>query len=95
MKNDLIDDDLIKKIIGFKEEEIDKISNTIKIFNHSSDKSKTQTIEIRGNKASLMRLAVQIANVALYGNFDGCHCDLGSWFFDEYDAELTIKLEIP
>ena len=42
-----------------------------------------------------MRLAVQIANIALYGNFDGCHSDLGSWFFDEYDAELTIKLEIP
>ena len=95
MNNGIISDDLIKKIQQFQEEEVDKIYNKIKIHNYSSDKSKTQTIEISGNKASLMRLAVQIANIALYGNFDGCHSDLGSWFFGEYDAELTIKLEIP
>ena len=95
MKNGIISDDLIKKIQEFQEEEVDKISNKIKIHNYSSDKSKTQTIEISGNKASLMRVAAYIADIALNGNFNGCHYDLGNWFFDEYDAELTIKLEIP
>ena len=95
MKNDIIDNDLIKKIMEFQQEEVDKVSNKLKIHNYSSDKSKTQTIEISPNKASLMRMVSYIAQIALYGNFNGCHCGLGSWFFDEYDAELTIKLEIP
>ena len=93
--NDIIDDELFKKIIEFRNEDVDKIYNKIKILNHSSDKSKTQTVEISGNKASLMRIAMEIAKIALYGDFDGCHSDLGNWFFDEYDGELTIQLEIP
>ena len=39
-----------------------------------------------------MRVAAYVADIALNGNFNGCHYDLGSWFFGEYDAELTIKL---
>ena len=79
----------------FSNEEIDTIYNIIKIKNYSSDKSKTQTVEIRGNKASLIRIAMEIAKIALYGDFDGCHADLGNCFFDEYDGELTIRLDIP
>ena len=93
--NDMIDDELLKKIMEFRNEEVDTIYNKIKILNHSSDKSKTQTVKISGNKASLMRIAIEILKIALYGDFDGCHSDLGSWFFDEYDGELTIQLEIP
>ena len=92
---EIIDDELLNKIIEFRNEEIGAIFNTIKIKNYSSDKSKTQRVEIRGNKASLMRIAMEIAKIALYGDFDGCHSDLGSWFFDEYDGELTIRLDIP
>jgi hypothetical protein len=93
--NDIIDDELFRKIVEFRNEDVDKIYNVIKIKNYSSDKSKTQTVEISGNKASLMRIAMEIVKIALYGNFNGCHSDLGNWFFDEYDGELTIKLEIP
>lgn len=92
---EIIDEDLLKKITEFRNEEIGEIYNIIKIKNYSSDKSKTQTVEIRGNKASLMRIAMEIAKIALYGDFDGCHSDLGGWFFDEYDGELTIRLDIP
>ena len=42
-----------------------------------------------------MRIAMEIVKIALYGDFDGCHADLGNWFFDEYDGELTIRLDIP
>ena len=93
--NDMIDDELLKKIMEFRNEEVDTIYNKIKILNHSSDKSKTQTVKISGNKASLMRIAIEIVKIALYGDFDGCHSDLDSCFFDEYDGELTIQLEIP
>ena len=92
---EIIDEDLLKKLTEFRNEEIGELYNIIKIKNYSSDKSKTQTVEIRGNKASLMRIAMEIAKIALYGDFDGCHSDLGSWFFDEYDGELTIRLDIP